>query len=302
MHFCTITTSDHYYKVFALCESLQKFSSDFTLHVLVVERDLPHLIFPQIKKYHLSDIQQNTTANGIAAKYRKNADRLRWSMKPVFLKYLLAQPKIENVVYLDNDLFFYNDYRFLFNYFKEHSFLLTPHHYERSPHQNQNMLEANYRIGLFNAGFVGVRKDAADTLQWWAECCLYRCQKNSLRGLFDDQKYLDLIPIMHDNALIIRHRGCNVAEWNRAICERIKVNGEVLINGTYPIVFIHFNNSTIREIERGNDPLLEPYYQQYFRTLQKFKKELRLPHLFFLPKWVEVLKYKIWKTATNLDL
>ncbi|MCS6935069.1 MAG: hypothetical protein NZM35_07970 [Chitinophagales bacterium] len=302
MHFCTITTSDHYYKVFALCESLRAFSDSFTLHVLVVERDLPHLIFPQLKKYVLNDLLCSDTAAKIIHKYQRHTDRLRWSLKPVFMKHILEKENAEAVIYLDNDLYFFDDYRFLFDYFNEHTFLLTPHHYERSPHQRQNMLEANYRIGLFNAGFVGARRDAADTLQWWAECCLYRCERNPLRGLYDDQKYLDLVPVMDTDALIITHRGCNVAGWNRVVCERRQINGQTLINGRYPIVFIHFNSSTIREIEQGNDPLLTSYYERYFQVLRKYKRELRKHHIIYHEKWIDALKFKIWKLATKVGV
>lgn len=55
--------------------------------------------------------------------------------------------------YIDNDLCFFEDYTFLFELLKQHSFLLTPHHYARSPYHQQNMLEANFRVGFVQCRF-----------------------------------------------------------------------------------------------------------------------------------------------------
>ena len=252
-----------------------------------------------IKMYSVADISSEEIVKRIAAKYRNQSDRLRWSLKPSFLKFLLGQSDTGKVIYLDNDLFFFNDYSFLFNDLTDHAFLLTPHYYDRSPTKDQNWLEANFRAGLFNAGFIAVNKNAGNTLQWWAECCLYRCKKSAFRGTFDDQKYLDLIPVMREDAAILRHQGCNVAEWNRFLCLRELVNGQVLINGKWPIVFIHFNYTTIREIMNGTEPLLAPFFEQYFQTLKKYKSELQKADLYRSVAKMDWVKYFVWRLLTT---
>lgn len=298
-HFCTITTADHAFKVFALCDSLLRYEEDICLHVLVIDDSFPASPFPQTQIYFLKDVQHEPVAASIISKYKKHSDKLRWSMKPAFLKHLLLKNEIEKLIYLDNDLFFFNEFDFLFDYLIDHSFALTPHNYERSPDHSQNMLEANYRVGLYNAGFVGVNKNAIDTLQWWAECCLYKCEKNPFRGTFDDQKYLDLIPIMREDALVIRHQGCNVAEWNRYVCVRENVDDEVLINGKYPVVFIHFNYTTIREILHGNDLLLNGFFNRYMAALTQYFPEITKASLYRKPTKLDALKYGIWKMVTQ---
>ncbi len=296
-HFCTITTADHFYKVLALRDSLLKFDREIILHVLVV--DLTRFEeSPNIRFYNLQDLANDGTVRNIIAKYKKHTDRLRWSLKPSFLKYLLQKPDADSVIYLDNDLYFFQGFSFLFKYLADHSFILTPHYYDRSPYHNQNWLEANFRAGLFNAGFIGVNKNAAAVLQWWAECCLYRCKKSAFRGTFDDQKYLDLIPVMQEDAMILRHQGCNVAEWNRFLCVREIVNGEVLINGIWPIVFVHFNNTTIREILDGNEPLLTGFWDIYLLNLQKYKAGMEARNFYNSKKTIDIVKYAIWKFLT----
>jgi len=297
-HLCTITTYDHLYKVYALRDSLLQNGGNFMLHVLIADDDKPAVQADNIKTYTLADINKEEVVNSIIAKYKQDKDKLRWSLKPSFLKFLLTRDEITKVIYLDNDLFFFHEYAFLFNYLDDHAFLLTPHYYDRSPEYHQNWLEANFRAGLFNAGFIGANRNAINTLQWWAECCLYRCKKSAFRGTFDDQKYLDLIPVMREDAMILRHQGCNVAEWNRFLCVRELVHGRVLINGVWPIVFIHFNNTTIREIMDGSEPLLLDFFKQYLENLKKYKPGLQQTDLYRSKAVVDLIKYSIWKFLT----
>ena len=193
-------------------------------------------------------------------------------------------------------------FSFLFELLSKHSFILTPHHYKSDPNENQNWLEANFRIGLYNAGFVGANKDAIKTLQWWADCCLYRCEKNSFRGLFDDQKYLDIIPIIEESAHIIRHKGRNVAGWNTEICRRQIVNYRVMIDGKFDIVFIHFNENTIREIVRGSDFILFNHYHAYVSALKHYKENLRKREIYFDRRISDRLKLSLWKVLTRLEI
>ncbi|MDB5282733.1 MAG: nucleotide-diphospho-sugar transferase family protein [Bacteroidota bacterium] len=301
-HFCTITTASHLYKVYALAESLKEQDAGFLLNVLIVDEAATTFQFENCRFFTLQDIKKCQSAAQIIHKYGNDKDKLRWSLKPVFMKHLLGQAGVDSVIYLDNDLFFYSDYRFLFDLLKEHSFLLTPHFYRNDPKTGQNWLEANFRLGLYNAGFVGANKSAAKTLQWWADCCLYRCEKNSFRGLFDDQKYLDIVPVMEKTAHIVRHKGCNVAGWNTAICKREIVDHRVKIDGRFDIVFIHFNETTIREIIAGSDAILFNYYSAYIEALRKHKERLEKEDVFFERQVIEQMKLGLWKIITELGI
>jgi hypothetical protein len=252
--------------------------------------------------YCLDTVVNNEAAKEIINKYGKDNDKLRWSLKPILMKHLLSQQYTDRLIYLDNDLYFYSDYTFLFELLEKHSFLLTPHHYKNNPNEEQNWLEANFRIGLYNAGFVGANKYAINTLQWWADCCLYRCEKNSFRGLFDDQKYLDIIPVIEETAHIVRHMGCNIAGWNTELCKREIINQQILINGLYPIVFIHFNDTTIREIISGKDQILYNYYSVYITSLKKYKNNIKRGDIYFKRPLIDKLKFNLWKYVTELGI
>jgi hypothetical protein len=300
-HFCTITTSDHLYKTLALFDSVRTINGESFMHVLCVDtlpRGMPE---DNIAFYSLDDLSGMPLAKTILSKYGKSKDKIRWSFKPIFLEYLLEH-KTAKVIYADNDIYFFDEYVFLFELLDKYDFLLTPHNYPRDPNKDQNWLEANFRVGLYNAGFVGVNKNALKDLRWWAECCAYRCEKNPLRGTFDDQKYLDLIPVINEMAHIVRHKGCNVAEWNRAVISRTEKNGKIYLDNTDLLIFVHFNGTTVRAITQGQEPFLKVNLVAYLAALQKYKPDVKAENLYNEPGAISRIKYAIWKAATDNSL
>ena len=94
---------------------------------------------------------------------------------------------------------------------------------------------------MFNGGLVGVNPDGRKVMQYWKEACAWKCERTETKGLYGDQKYFDVVPIMFgDVCKIIQHRGCNVAEWNRILNQHVEQeDGSVLINNKWPITFVH---------------------------------------------------------------
>jgi len=199
--------------------------------------------------------------------HRYSGDNLRWACKPLLINELLERG-YDQVLYFDNDIRLYDSIDVLIEQLMSHSLALTPHWYLSDPTDKQYWLEASFRIGLYNAGFFGASVTGKSAVQWWAACCEYNVKKSISRGLFDDQRYLDLLPILFDKVHIIKHKGCNVAGWNIQNCPRSLEDGQLRLDGKWPLVFIHFNAFTIRKIRAGNDPLLSDLLAQYFEELR----------------------------------
>jgi hypothetical protein len=195
-------------------------------------------------------------------------------MKAVFLNYLIEHAEREKVIYADNDIYFFNDYNFLFDELDRNTVILMPHWRVCDPTVDPVNFFSLYTSGLYNAGCVGVNKNAVAALRWWAQACLYICEKDASKGQFDDQAHLNLLPIYFEDVAIIKHRGCNVANWNQVECERVQKDGSVLINGKDPVVFIHFTRSTIRGILKGNDALLKPFLEEYRENVERYGAHL----------------------------
>ncbi len=261
-NFCTISTVSHLHKTFALADSLSPFGG--ILNVLLVDGTAQtNLSKPANVQIYSLDIFEDEIAKKIIAKY-SHKDKLRWALKSVFLKFLLGLHS--KVIYVDNDIFFFNDFSFLFEKLNTKSVLLTPHFYEANPEKNQNWLEANFRVGLYNAGFIGANSEAIPILDWWEKCCLYNMKKSYLRGLFDDQKYLDLVPVLFDNIEIVKHRGCNLAGWNH------KTYADNNQHDKDNLVFIHFAELSLIEFSKPNSRW-HNQYTYYSNALKKYSPD-----------------------------
>lgn len=277
--YCTIITADFLHYALALRHSLARFRPEIVLTALVADEnvDVAKLndAFDGLRLLSVQELCADGIGKRVLEKYgRANVDCFRWSMKPVLLNHLLSSG-FEQAFFLDPDLFFFSEFGFLEQDLGERAVLLTPHWRASRP----DMDEANFAIlqtsGLFNAGFVGITAAGKSAMDWWAELCLHRCEKRPSEGLFVDQAYLDMMPIYFDGVVTGRHRGCNVANWNRLECARVlRPDGTVEIKGGWDIVFIHFTQSTIRGIETGEDPLLQPLLAEYLATLGHWKRQV----------------------------
>ncbi len=287
--FCTIATLDHMPQVCALHNCLQRWDAGMQLHVFIADaasgRVQASACPPGMRLYCADQLCAGGTAMAILEKYRALCmDTFRWAMKPVFLQYLIEHAHCDRLIYVDNDIHFFNDYAFLFDELARHDIILTPHWRSSDPQTDSTNFFTLYTSGLYNGGFVGVTKQALPALAWWASACLFVCEKNASQGQFVDQTHLNLLPIYFDNVKIIKHRGCNVANWNRVECARVQKDDTVLINGTDPVVFVHFTNSTISGIVKGDDALLAPFLNIYQENLKHYGVRLPLkpsaePHI-----------------------
>lgn len=267
---CTITTYSHLAQTLALRDSVLGFSNDISFCVLIIDKeDIAPLKEDNTNFYTLNDIGNAHLAKPIIKKYSNDKDKLRWSLKPVFLHFLLINCGFSKAVYVDNDIFFFNDFTFLFDELDQKDVLLCPHWRCTKSSVNKDWFLVNFTDGFYNAGFFAAGKNADEPLKWWAEACLFKCAKILRKGLFDDQKYLDFMPVIFENVGIIKHRGCNVAFWNQIENKRLITDGKVLINGQWDIVFIHFTKELIKAIKSKKEPCLTEHLNIYKQAVDK---------------------------------
>lgn len=263
--FCTISTVSHAHKTRALISSVKRFMPEIDFVVLWVDGNLQ---VPGADNLTLDEISVSPIAQQLVKKYARKTDEHRWSLKPVLLGHLLQQ-NYHSVIYLDNDLYFYSDPSFLMKLLQEHSVLLCPHWRINNPMENKAWFHVNFTDGVYNAGFVGASQDGKDAMQWWVNCCLYACEKNFKKGLFDDQKYLDLLPAEFENVGILQHRGCNVAYWNVYNHKLAIENNTVIVNGKWPLIFVHYTAKLEQDIAAGKLPVLHDLWTIYQESLKQ---------------------------------
>lgn len=280
---CTIITKDYIHYALALHDSLLKHSQyKRTLYILICsdsgEENTSLPLRDSMQYLFVDEVCKIEQGKLIYDKYfHTDMDKFRWSMKPVLLKYLIEYKNCNRVLFLDCDLYFFNNYDFLFERLHQSDILLTPHWRPSEPDRDPDNFHALIPHGLFNAGFIGVTKNAFEALTWWARACEYSCEIDAKRGIYVDQGYLTAFPVLFNNVEILKHQGCNVAEWNIIDCRRTPDdNNNVLINNTYPIIFIHFTTRSVKRIADGRDPFLINHLSEYFFTLYKYDKDYNI--------------------------
>lgn len=299
--FCTIITANYLPYAQALGLSLTNQHPDATLHILISDES-EQLFHKQHQTngnnhfYFVDEICKEGIGEKIKNKYQSvYHDAFRWSMKPVFLNYLIQIKGFEKVIYIDCDVFFFDDFSFLFDELNNSDVLLTPHWRSSDPHKDLPNFKFLFTGGLFNGGFVGVNKHAVEALNWWAMACEFDCKIQPEEGQYVDQTYLNLFPVYFDKIKILTHHGCNVANWNQLHCQRqLQKDGNILINRTDPIVFIHFTPSTIKGILNGEDSLLITFLEKLSTTVKFFN-----PNIDLISKYKKILNEEKKSTYYN---
>ena len=218
--------------------------------------------------HSFSSIISSPIAQQIEKKYaHSNSDYFRWALKPVFISHLL-QNGFDKVIFADPDIYIVSNFSFLFDELDNNNVLLTPHWANINPLENEGSLFDVLRGGLYNAGFIGVNKKGIETINWWAAMCHYKMGRHQELGVYDDQKYLDILPVQFSAVKVVKHQGCNLASWNIDTCKREIVDGKLLINQQFEPVFIHFAKETIANILNRNDKLLYPFLDEYILLLK----------------------------------
>jgi len=274
----TIITNNYGHYALALHDSLLINEPDIHFCVFVSNGELPDVISEQLhaRKRTLifteNDFTEDDLASRLKNKYFKSYhDAYRWGMKPIVLNKLLKLG-FEKAIYVDSDIYFFSDYRFLFERLNFCNVLLSPHWRSSCPSEDLANFKLNFLDGIYNGGFIGVSQGGEKALIYWAKLCLFDCKVDRANGFYVDQGYLDILPTRFENVRHIKHKGCNVANWNQVDCKRVlQADGSVLINNEKPIVFIHFTNSMFKGIfVNENDAVLLKYCEKYRDNILKY--------------------------------
>jgi glycosyltransferase involved in cell wall biosynthesis len=173
--------------------------------------------------------------------FRYTILELNTAVKPWMFAYLFGRG-FDRIVYLDPDIFVYTPLAELDALPPGTLLALTPHltgSIGGDAHPSERTI---LQAGTYNLGFLAVTRgeELARFLAWWQEKLEYQCVVDTARGIFVDQKWMDLTPGLFAGVAILRHDGYNVAYWN--LGQRTVVGSEAAatVNGQ-PLRFFHFS-------------------------------------------------------------
>jgi glycosyltransferase involved in cell wall biosynthesis len=255
---CTIVSKNYLAYARVLAESLRQQHADSHFFVLLVDR-VDGQFDPRAEPFSLVEIEQLPIPDVARFCFQYNVVELNTAAKPYFLAYLFEKYGLHKLIYLDPDIMVLHDLNALAALLDEHAIVLTPHMLaplddERHPNELDIL-----KSGAYNLGFIALsdRPETQQFLSWWQERLYTRCQANFARGLFVDQRWIDLVPGYFNGVHILRDPGYNVAYWN--LHERVVTmrDGQPSVNDG-PCYFVHFSGYD------PTDPQRVSKYQERF--------------------------------------
>lgn len=133
-----------------------------------------------------------------------------FSIKPLFIKTIMNELNEEDwLTYIDADSLAFPNFSSRALIPEKQSILLSPHYYADFGFWDS-------ATGLFNAGFVGFKKNQVgqEAIDFWTRECEKLCSISKATGLYADQKYLDSILERWPTEVAFTPKGVNFSTWS----------------------------------------------------------------------------------------
>ncbi len=249
MIYFTSICSNYLPKAMTLAESVKRHCPDAHFVLCLVEREVPDVArdFPHFDEIILA--KDAGWDNFDTFMFRHSIVEASTAVKPRFMIHLTERyPDADKFVYLDPDVRVYGEFVELRELLDEHSIVLAPHLLRPG---NIDMEISSLAHGSYNLGFLAISRseNSRRFLQWWADRLFLFCYDDKARGIFTDQKWIDLVPSFFD-CHILKHHGYDFATWSLLGSDLREVDGEYVVNGDR-LRFIHFSGLDSGTIDKA---------------------------------------------------
>jgi glycosyltransferase involved in cell wall biosynthesis len=240
---CTIISKNYLSLARVWNESFRRHHPGARTFVLLVDR-IDGAFDPSREEFDVITVDELKIPGLSDFTFKYNILELNTAVKPFFLDFLLRERGVERILYFDPDVLVLGPVTKVQSALETANIVLTPHTLSPLPADRLTPSEVSFLIsGAYNLGFIGLRKSPVtlDFLNWWQNRLHEYCLSAPEKGLFTDQKWIDLVPGLFSDVEIIRDRGYNVAYWN--LHERgdpVRESGCYSL-GESPIAFFHFS-------------------------------------------------------------
>lgn len=298
-HLCTLSDSKYILQGLALINSLKKHENeDFTLYYLCMDNH----IYDTLNRFNIKNVvvitesdlfQENpelkTTKHRIM---QQSSSMYFWGMAAYFIGYLLRKYPIENVLYIDSDIYFYSDLSTIYHEVGDKSCGIIKHR-----HNSVGNNDGGYNVGIiyFKNNEIGRAIN-----KWWLNGVFKG--ENPEYATCGDQKYLEgFAPNFGvQNIAIIDEITGHGAPWNFRLYNYDQIEQGLIGYGPImqKLVFNHFSRLNLSKLQNPwptsfNDftsgqyaahtlnfqvfliPAVQKFYRQYAQELLLIKNELK---------------------------
>ncbi|MGE3807647.1 MAG: hypothetical protein AB7K24_23540 [Gemmataceae bacterium] len=281
---CSVISKRSLAKARVLAESLRAYQPQIPYHVLLVDH-VDGCFRPDNEPFQLVTLDELGLPGQLGYCFQYTPLELCCFCKPYFMSYLFRRQFASKLIYLDADILLLHALDEIPRLLDRYSILLTPHLDRPYDDDKQPDEESILRAGVHNAGFLGLAHcdETQRFLDWWCSRLRTGCVVDLPRGLFADQKWLDLVPGLFQNAHVLRDPGYNVAYWNLHSRTLTIQAGQICVNGG-PCYFFHFSGFDPDEQDQlsrhqnrhclGNLPVVKLLCDYYRARLASFNDRL----------------------------
>ena len=235
---CTLLTKDYLIQGLALYYSLKRHTPRFKLWVLCVDEPSYNLLEKMnLDNVTLISLENIRDARLARIQRKRQTHEYCWTLKSSLLTYLMKNNyNLDSLLYMDADLFFFQDVRNIYKEWGGHSIFLTKLRLNSKWEQ---------RRGRYSAGLVGFKRNysARKCLGSWRQNCLKWCYDRQEQGRWGDQKYLNDWPRFFE-VKISENKGVNAGPWNIKK-DMVHAVDDVLYIDCMELVCYHFSGFEI---------------------------------------------------------
>lgn len=243
-NFCTLFDRNYLYKGLAMYYSLiANCTEEFNLWILCMDQLTYELLqkmnLPRVTLVSLIEFESKEL---LKVKSERNVAEYSWTCASNFIWFLLKKNKeLESAIYLDADLYFFNDPKILIEELENKDVMITGHRYTKKFDKSGTSGKYCVQFMIFKNNTNGLI-----VLDWWRQACLDWCFSYFDNGRLGDQKYLDDWLTRFSGVYELQNLGGGVAPWNvqqySFLNESSKTLGrELSSNKKFPLVFFHFH-------------------------------------------------------------
>ena len=292
-NFSTVCDSNFCDRVWALNQSLSRWSDDYTLNILCLDQkakdqfDLKVEKNKNISTFFIEDLKREDPILNRSSSNEPSYEALNvsegnydeavwlqflWSLSSYFSWYCLENLGCEDIMFIDADVFFLDDWRKIYQNLENVSVGIVEH---RCPYSPAN--------GKYNVGIVYFKNnlDGYKCLTWWKNSLLFPDNKYyKTHGMCGDQKYLELFEKLFDGVEVLDKYFAHLAPWNYAHHGYDGLGSAVWEGQHQKIMYCHFSNfkpnykdntylvAPRHGFEKVSNTFISKMYDEYFECLR----------------------------------
>ena len=290
---CTVADSNFLLKFLALRDSIKNYTDDYNIKLLCLDQKIYDALsgkFDDLDCYNIQDLRDadpqldksrnnnpSFEALNVSSGNTERAKEIQfaWAMASYFSWYCLEKLNLEDVIYIDADIYFFSDPSVLEDFKDFGSIGIIENRVEYSPVN-----------GKYNVGIVFFKNDenGKKCSEFWKNCLLdSENQYAKEYGTCGDQKYLELFPELFQDVFEYDNFIGHLAPWSitsHMFLPNGKISwGEKIQN----LLFYHFSNFSDRTYSPAGrhglttnylnqNQYLKSLYDEYYHCLEELNE------------------------------